>query len=217
MELEVYGRKLRLIWHFRNDEKRFSYEKFRPTSLFNPRNKDTVIKTYLSSLEERLLLAIDISSKRINNFTKEELNALYNLRDDPTIIIKGAAVVVWDRDDYLKEAFKQLEDKDFYEEAQNDPSTLINTIMQALEKIRIRGNVSNDTLNYFLVKDPKFDRFYLLHKIHEHLHNVLSRPVISNCGFYTENISSFLDHHLQPIAQKVNSFIKDTNHFFTKN
>ena len=27
---------------------------------------------------------------------------------------------------------------------------------------------------------------------------------------------SFLDHHLQPIAQKVNSFIKDTNHFLQK-
>ena len=201
------------MWHFRNDEKRFSYEKFRPKSLFNPRNKDTVIKTYLSSLEERLLLAIDISSKRINNLTKEELNALYNLRDDPTIIIKGAAVVVWDRDDYLKEAFKQLEDKDFYEEAQNDPSTLINTIMQALEKIRIQGDLSNNAINYFLVKDPKLARFYFLPKIHMCLHNVAGRPVISNCGFYTENISSFLDHHLQPIAQKVNSFIKDTNHF----
>ena len=32
-------------------------------------------------------------------------------------------------------------------------------------------------------------------------------------------IFPFLDHHLQPIAQKVNSFLKDTNHlpFFTKN
>ena len=54
-ELEEYGRKLRLMWHFRNDEKPFSYEKFRPKSTFNPRNKDTVIETYLSSLEERLL------------------------------------------------------------------------------------------------------------------------------------------------------------------
>ena len=77
---------------------------------------------------------IDISSKRFNNLTKEERNALYNFRDDPTIIIKGAdkgsAVVVWDRDDYLKEASKQLEDKDVYEKVQNDPSILINTIMQ---------------------------------------------------------------------------------------
>ena len=29
------------------------------------------------------------------------------------------------------------------------------------------------------------------------------RPVISSCGYYTENISSFLDYHLQPLAQKV--------------
>ena len=46
--------------------------------------------------------------------------------------------------------------------------------------------------------------------------NVPGRPVISNCGFYTENISSFLDHHLQPIAQKGNPFIKDTSHFLWK-
>ena len=85
------------MWHFRNNEKPFPYEKFRPKSTFNPRNKDTAIKTYLSILEEKLL-DIDISSKRFNNLTKEERNALYKLRDDPTIIIKGAdkssAVVV---------------------------------------------------------------------------------------------------------------------------
>ena len=106
-ELEEYGRKLWLMWHFRNDKKPFPHEKFRPNSTFNPWNKDTVIETYLSSLEERLL-DIDISSKRFNNLTKEERNALYNLRDDPTIIIKGgdkgSSVVVWDREDYLNEA-----------------------------------------------------------------------------------------------------------------
>ena len=64
-ELEEYGRKLRPMWHFRNDEKPFQYDKFRPKSTLNPSNKDT---------------------------------------------IKGAdkrsAVVVWDREDYLKEAYK---------------------------------------------------------------------------------------------------------------
>ena len=158
---------------------------------------------------------IDISYKKFHNLTREERNALYNLRDDPTIIIKGAdkssAVVVCDREDYLKEAYKKLEDQDVYEEVPNDSSILINAIMCALEKTRIRGDLPNDTLNYFLVKDPKFARFYLLHRIHKH--NVPGRPVISNCGFYTENISSFLEHHSQPIAQKMNSFIKDTNHF----
>ena len=100
-----------------------------------------------------------------------------------------------------------------YEEVRNDPNVLINTIMKALEKIRLRDNFSSDTLNYSLLKDPKFARFYLLPKIHKCLHDVPGRPVISNCGFYTDNISSFLDYHLQPLAQRVKSYIKDANLF----
>ena len=73
-----------------------------------------------------------------------------------------------------------------------------------------------DTIDYFLVKDPKSARFYLLPQIHKRLHDVAGRPVISNCGYYTENMSSFLDYHLQPLAQKDKSYIKDTNHFLSK-
>ena len=103
-----------------------------------------------------------------------------------------------------------------YEEILNDPNVLINTIMKALENIRLRSDFSSDTLSYFLVKDPKLARFYLSPKIHKRLHDVPGRPVILNCFFYTENISSFLDHHLQPLAKKVKSYIKDTNHFSNK-
>ena len=42
------------------------------------------------------------------------------------------------------------------------------------------------------------------------------RPAISNCGYYTENISAFWDFHLQPLAQAVKSYIKDTNDFLNK-
>ena len=147
---------------------------------------------------------IEIPSKRHNNLTKDESNALYSLKDDPSIIIKGAdkgsVVVVWDREDSLSGAYKQLCDREVYGEVPNDRNVLINTIMKALEKIRLCGDLSSDTLNYFLVKDPKFARFSLLPKIHKRLHGISGRPVISNCGFCTEKISSFLDHHLQPLA-----------------
>ena len=63
---------------------------------------------------------------------------------------------------------------------------------------------------------PKLGRFYLLPKIHKRLHNVPGRPVISNSGFFTENISAFLEYHLKPLSQKVKSFIKDTNNFLKK-
>ena len=140
-ELEEYERKLRLVWHFRNDERSFAADNFRCKSSFNPRNKDVIIETHLSRLEERLLV---ISSKRFNNLTKEEREALYSLKDDPSIIIKGAVkdsvVVVWDRKDYLKEAYRQLDDKEVMnEQVPDDPSALSNTLIKALEKILLRG------------------------------------------------------------------------------
>ena len=97
---------------------------------------------------------------------------------------KDEAVIVWDREDHIKEASKQSEDKEVYLEVPNDSNALVNTFFKSLEKIRKRGDLSQDTLNYFLVKDPKFVRFYLLPKIHKRLYDVPGRPVISNCGFF---------------------------------
>ena len=185
------------MWHFRNDERILDCNtKFRPKSKFNPKNKDVILEIYLSSLEEKLL-DIDIPKDKFNNLSKEERDALYSLKNDKAIVIKGAdkgsGVVVWDREDYLKKAHKQLPDEEVYEEVTNDPSTLESTIFIALNKIRARGDLSADHLEYFFNMDPRFARFYLLPKIRNRLHNVPGRPIISNFGYYMENISSFLD------------------------
>ena len=120
------------------------------------------------------------------------------------------------REDYLKEAYKQLEDMEVFDEVSNDPNVLVNTKVKAFEKIRLRCDLSSYTLNYFAAEDPKFTGFHVLPKIHKRLQNVPGRPVVSNCDFYTENISSLLDYHLQPLIQKVKSDIKNINHFLNK-
>ena len=61
------------------------------------------------------------------------------------------------------------------------------------------------------MNNPKLGRFYLLPKIYKKLHNVPGRPVISNSSYFAEKISSFLDFHLKPMAQKVKSYIQDTH------
>ena len=108
------------MWHFRNEEQTFTFNPFRRKSKFNPKGKDTVIEMYLSRLEEEIL-AIDIS---YSNVTREEREALNNLRNDTSIIIKGAdkgsEVIVWGRGDYIKEAESQLSDKTVYEEVFGD-------------------------------------------------------------------------------------------------
>ena len=101
--------------------------------------------------------------------------------------------MVWDREDYIKKAEKQLGDSNVYEEVPDGPEPLISTIHRTIEKIRKRGDLKKETIKYFEVKDPKFARFCLLPKIHKRLNNVPGRPVMSNCGYYTKNISAFLD------------------------
>ena len=167
MELEAYGWILCLKWYFRNDENEFDQNKFKPKSTFNPRNKDAAIEIYLSSLEEKLM-NIEIPQSKYNNLTREERSALYNLKNDKNIVIKsadkGSAVVAWDRDYYIKEAEDQLGHKDIYEEVCYDPGPLISTLHETIEKIHKRGDLNAGTIKYFMVKDPKFARFYLIPK-----------------------------------------------------
>jgi len=99
----------------------------------------------LSRLEEEIL-AIDTKLK-YSNLTKEEFAAIKSLKDDHSIIIKeadkGSAIVVWDRNDYLQEAEKQLEDREVYEEISGDVvSPLINIVKYHLTNIKLRGDIS---------------------------------------------------------------------------
>ena len=58
---------------------------------------------------------------------------------------------------------------------------------------------------------PRIPEFYTLTKIHKAI--PVGRPIVSGSGGPTERISSFVDSLLQPIAQKQESYIKDTTHF----
>ena len=123
-------------------------------------------------------------------------------------------MVVWDKEDYILEAIYQLGDSNVYLKLDSIPSEHLQKVIDdAISIIRERADMDEKTLEYFFVNDPKLGRFYLLPKIHKRLNGVPGRPVISNSGYLTENNSEFLDHHLQPLAKKVPSYIKDTNHF----
>ena len=83
------------------------------------------------------------------------------------MIGKDPFAVLWDREDYLKEAYRQHDDKELYEQVPNDSSVFTDILMKVLEKICLQGDLSKDTLVYFLVNGPKFARIYLLPKIHK--------------------------------------------------
>ena len=105
-DLDKFGKKLGLKWHCRSDNRRFDSIRFRPKSTFNPPKSDAAIDL---SLVKRFNLG-PIKHK-YNNLTREERKALYDQRNETSIIIKesnkGSVVVTWDKEDYLQETEKR--------------------------------------------------------------------------------------------------------------
>ena len=142
------------------------------------------------------------------------------MASDRNIVIKkadkGSCVVVWDRNDYLLEAERQLSDtKIFFRDVSNTEnilSKLPETSNRMFSSLKRRSFLIEKQMKYFTYEFKKatnFGKLYPLPKIHKRLHNVPGRPVISNCGSLTEKCSEFLDHHLKPIMEKGWSCIKD--------
>ena len=107
-----------------NDERIFNPNLFWPKSKFNSSKAGAAIQLYLSHVEEKLLSYTEIKHFYYN-LTREERQAMYNLKSDQSIVIKeadkGSAVVIWDKKDYLLEVEKQLSCKETYEELSSDP------------------------------------------------------------------------------------------------
>ena len=67
---------------------------------------------------------------------------------------KGSAAVIWDREDYLREANSQLSDKDVHGEVKGyAEDNLMKVIKSVLRKIKNRGDISDEILDYFLVNN----------------------------------------------------------------
>ena len=123
------------------------------------------------------------------------------LANDRSIVIKkadkGSCVVVWDRDDYIAEAEKQLSDENIYK-CINFKDKILQELADNSNKLfrnlKTKGSITEKELKYFTIKFKKatnLGKLYLLPKIHKRLENVPDRPVISNCGTPVEKVSEF--------------------------
>ena len=149
-----------------------------------------------------------------------------SLQNDRSVIIKpadkGSAVVVWDRQDHLKEAERQLSDSSVYKEVkvtEKDLVDLVDKSNKIFANLERRNIIQEKEKNYFkfnFQKATNVGKFYLLPKIHNSLSKVPGRPVISNCGMPTEKVPEFLDHHLKQLMKQGESYIKDNGDFLEK-
>ena len=77
---------------------------------------------------------------------------MYSLKDDLNTIIKGvdkgSVVVVWNREDYLEEAYRQVDDKEVIKKFQMARTSLPTFLMETSEKLSLTNGLSKDTLDY---------------------------------------------------------------------
>ena len=78
-DLEAFGRRLRLKWHFRDDEEGFSNNPFKKKSTFNPKG-DAIIEIYLSIIEDKILEISEQKNAYYSNLTREEKQEFENLQ-----------------------------------------------------------------------------------------------------------------------------------------
>ena len=108
---------------------------------------------YLSQVENELFSIAD-EPIRYSNLSKEEWIAMRSLADDRSIVIKkadkGSCIVVWDRNDYLREAEKQLEDPNVYRKvAFKDKilSQLVDCSNRFFKNLKMKGHITEKEPN----------------------------------------------------------------------
>ncbi|XP_078362365.1 uncharacterized protein LOC144646592 [Oculina patagonica] len=128
---------------------------------------------------------------------------------------KGSGTVVMNRQDYLKECHRQLNDAKFYKKVTKDPTPDVNKRVQKyLDGLLKDKAIDKNTYKYLSPVNPRPGRFYILPKLHKQGHP--GRPIVSANGHPTEKISEFVSYHLNPLVQTLPSYIKNTTHLLNK-
>lgn len=163
-----------------------------------------------------------------NNLTNAERLALQKLRNNDSIVIKpadkGSATVIMDKTAYLTEAYRQLNNANYYKKLiQPIYQDNIPKINQVLDCIEAEGYISKDQNSYLRAKPSDRQRiFYLLPKIHKPISKWTlfnmpeGRPIVSDCGSESYHVSEYIDSFIRPISMKHATYIKDTYDFVEK-
>ena len=110
-------------------------------------------------------------------------------------------LLILDRDKYVAEAMRQLNDREVdYIPLRDDRTVdmIFRRLKGELKNYIMMGILANQLFNIRVNNDAKAARFYLLPKIHKK--NCPGRPVISGCNTDTEKISAFVDSQLKPLV-----------------
>ena len=87
-------------------------------------------------------------------------------------------------------------------------------VNEAISQLAAENLIDEKTAKHLRPKDPRTPKFYMLPKVHKP--NNPGRPIIAAINSPTTNLSRYVDHHLQPLAEKLPSYIKDSGEFLRR-
>lgn len=244
-DIKEYTRKLRLKEYFNEDDddstqnlnEEQEQDLVRNKSDFNPkRGRNQTLDTVCNTLDNFQLSNVPRQTK--SNLSKKEEQALKDLCDDDSIVIKeadkGGGVVVMNKAYYEVKILDMLNDPEYYKHVEE------NQEKKTLSKIKqfVNENLSNITTkerDYLINFDARESQFYGLPKVHKSLQiknavetqtgeyicclnpeDLSFRPIVGGPNSSTQRLSHLIDILLKPYCEKVPSFIKDDVNFINQ-
>ena len=156
-DISNFSRKMRCKWFFRNERQGNVSEtsKFKSKSTWNPPKGAPALEMFLSQTEKDILSILPVKATNYN-LSKEKYLTMHSLQNDRSAVIKpadkGFAVVVWERNDYLKEAERQLSDGKTSEEiriTEKDQVELVEKGNDLFSNLRRKNVITENENNYF--------------------------------------------------------------------
>lgn len=174
-------------------------------SLFNPPGGLAPSLKIFRDVLIRDLEAIEIKKARLNKTLQEGLDSLCKNKE---LVIRPA-----DKVDYLKEMHKIVDDTSTYTLLPNDPKNKFKRNLEVLvERGVFEGILSLKEKLFLIPKAPRTPTIYYLPKLHKDPVCPSGRPVVSGIDSITSRVGRYIDFYLQPLVQKIPSYVKDTRH-----
>lgn len=229
LDMQQYHRRLLLTAFFRYDNGS-DPPPFTPKSTWTPKLSqvpNTIRKIIRADKYAAKNLPFNLKDK--SNLDREEQHALQQLRRDKSIVIKpadkGSVTVIMDREAYINEAERQLNQEAYYKKIpQPIFQKTVPEVQKILTQLREGGYINKKQETYLMGPDnPRQRLFYLLPKIHKDPESWSipfemppGRPIVSDCGSETYATAEYIEFFLNPISTRHPSYIKDTYDFIGK-
>ena len=192
----------------------------RPSKGYKPEDHkmDSNIMRYKTTVLNEMKIELANRRRPRFNTTKQERKAMRSLKKNQDIVIKpadkGGAIVIMNKDDYIKEGIRQLSNTNHYKKLEEPEKTIkmfIKDVKDSLDRAYLKEQITEDLHKILVRTHPRTSNLYLLPKIHKA--NNPGRPIINSIGSLTETLSAFIDEILRKYSKLAKSFVKDTSHF----